>query len=409
LFEQYRVLDLTDEKGMLCGKVLSELGMDVIKVEKPGGDSARNLGPFYHDQIDPQKSLFWFANNTNKKGVTLNLETTDGKEIFKKLAAKSDIVIESFAPGYLDSLGLGYSGLIKINPRIIMTSITHFGQEGPYRDYKGSDIVEMAMGGLMSITGDTDRAPLRISVELAYPSAALQAASGTMIALYHRELTGEGQQVDISIQDSIVVSLWVTPNLWNLTKIIQQREGQFRKRFHLKKKENYPCKDGYIAWELFAGEWASSTFEVVNLMDAEGMAGELKGIDWGAMGSGMENVTQTQLEAWQDMFGKYFLKHTRNELHEEAIKRRIMLMPVNTCKDVVENKQLKARDFWTTIEHDDLKDSIVYPGVAVKVSEYPWKITRRAPNIGEHNADIYIKELGFSEKDLLNLKKNNVI
>jgi benzylsuccinate CoA-transferase BbsE subunit len=409
MFEEYRVLDLTDEKGLFCGKVLSDLGMDVIKIEKPGGDSARSLGPFFQNKASPLNSLFWFANNTNKRSITLNIDTADGRNLFKKLAAKADIVVESFTPGYLDSLGLGYAGLSALNPGIVVASITHFGQKGPYARFKGSDIVDTAMGGLMSMTGDVDRAPLRISVEMAYSGAALQAAAGILIALYHRDETGEGQHIDVSVQESVVVSLWLMPNLWNLNKVIQEREGQFRKRFHLKKQDTYPCKDGYISWELFAGEWASSTFEVVNLMDGEGMAGELKGIDWGAMDSGMEKVTQEQLDAWQAMFARYFLKHTRSELHEEAIKRKIMLMPVNTCKDIVENRQLNARGFWTEIEHENLGKSIRYPGTAVKVSENPWKVARRAPLIGEHNEDIYIKELGLSENDLSILKKNNII
>ena len=123
----YRVLDLSDEKGLLCGKILGDLGADVLKVEKPSGDSARKLGPFYHDEPDPEKSLFWFALNTSKRGVTLDIDTADGREIFKKLVKKADFVIETFKPGYLESLGLGYKDLEKINPAVILVSITPFG------------------------------------------------------------------------------------------------------------------------------------------------------------------------------------------------------------------------------------------------------------------------------------------
>src|SRR4030042_5428083 len=133
-----RALDLTDEKGFVCGQILAAMGVDVIKIEKPGGDPARFLPPFYHDKPDPEKSLFWFAFNTSKRGITLNIETTGGQEIFKRLAATADFVIESFPPGYLDRLGLGYPAMEKINPGIIVVSITPFGQTGPYKDYKAA-------------------------------------------------------------------------------------------------------------------------------------------------------------------------------------------------------------------------------------------------------------------------------
>ncbi|MFC1948616.1 CoA transferase [Chloroflexota bacterium] len=159
MLSPYRALDLTDEKGLLCGKILADLGADVIKIERPGGDPARNIGPFYHDEPDPEKSLYWFAYNTSKRGITLDIETTDGKEIFKQLVKNADFIIESFPPGYLDSIGLGYSALEKIKPDIILISITPFGQTGPYKDYKTSDIVAWAMGGEMAPFGDPDRPP----------------------------------------------------------------------------------------------------------------------------------------------------------------------------------------------------------------------------------------------------------
>ena len=143
----YKVLDLTDEKGLLCGKILADLGAKVVKVEKPGGDPARNNGPFYHDIPDPEKSLFWFAFNTGKKSITLNIESTDGKKLFKRLAKTADFVLESFHPGYLKEFGLDYLSLTKINHKIIMTSISPFGQTGPFSDFKGPDIVCMAMSG----------------------------------------------------------------------------------------------------------------------------------------------------------------------------------------------------------------------------------------------------------------------
>ena len=202
----YRVLDLTDEQGHPCGKILGEIGADVIKVEPPEGDPARNIGPFYHDIPDKNKSLYFFAFNTNKRSITLNILTPDGQEIFKKLVKTADFVIESFTAGYLDKLGLGYKDLKEINPRIIPVSITPFGQTGPRKKWKGTDIINIAMGGLSHIMGSPDRPPVRVGIDQSYMIAGSQAAMGAMIAHYHRQATGKGQHVDTSIQDSCSLS-----------------------------------------------------------------------------------------------------------------------------------------------------------------------------------------------------------
>ena len=155
----WRALDLTDEKGFLCGKILADLGVDVIKVEKPGGEPARNIPPYYHDIKDPEKSLYWFSYNCNKRSITLNLKTDEGKDLFKRLVKNTDFLIESFPPGYMAELRLNFGELEKLNPRLIMTSITPFGQDGPYAKLRASDIVVQAMGTVLSLFGDPDRAP----------------------------------------------------------------------------------------------------------------------------------------------------------------------------------------------------------------------------------------------------------
>ncbi len=189
----YRVLDLTEDGCMLCGKILGDLAADVIQIEPTGGSPTRNIGPFYHDIPDPERNLTWFFLGLNKKGITLNLETVDGREIFKRLVKTADFVVESSEPGYMKSLGLGYEELEKVKPGIIMTSITPFGQTGPYAHYKATDIVGVALSGMMWLYGEADRAPVRISAPQFYLQGGLQGATGTMIAHYHRELTGEGQ------------------------------------------------------------------------------------------------------------------------------------------------------------------------------------------------------------------------
>jgi len=219
LLGPYRVLDLSDEKGVLCGKVLADLGADVIKVEPPSGDPMRHIGPFYHDIPDPEKSLYWFTFNTSKRSVTLDITKARGQEIFKEMARTADFVIECFPPGYLAEYGLGYPVLSKLNPRLIMTSITPFGQSGPYRDFKAYDIVGLAMGGLMYLNGEREYRPVRVRAQQAYAQASVQAAAGTMVAHYHRQTTGEGQHVDVSMQEAVSNTLDTAQQAWNLQEM----------------------------------------------------------------------------------------------------------------------------------------------------------------------------------------------
>ena len=292
MLSPYRALDLTDEKGLLCGKLLGDLGADVIKIERPGGDPARSLGPFYNDEIDPEKSLFWFAFNTSKRGVTLDIETVDGQEIFKRLVKSADFVIESFPPGYMDKLGLGYSALEKLNPRVIMVSITPFGQTGPYKDYKGPDVVTWAMGGEMYQYGDIDRAPIRISHHSqADLHGGAEAAVGAIMALYHREITGEGQQVDISIQECIIQMTYTSH--WDMSRVIRPRGADdypnLRTRIedksapldpNLRVRKLWPCKDGFIIFTYRGGTQAKRWNEpLVKWMESKGMVDDFSSPD----------------------------------------------------------------------------------------------------------------------------------
>jgi benzylsuccinate CoA-transferase BbsE subunit len=188
MLKPYRVMDLSNGGSMFCGRILADLGADVVKIETPGGDASRSIGPFYHDIHDPDKSLYWFAYNLGKRNITLDLTTAEGRDIFRKLAAKTDCIIESFKPGFLDSLELGYKDLSKINPGIILTSITPYGQTGPYADYKASDITLVGMGGLSYITGYANGEPMRATAAQSELIAGSQAAAATMIALFHRAL-----------------------------------------------------------------------------------------------------------------------------------------------------------------------------------------------------------------------------
>jgi benzylsuccinate CoA-transferase BbsE subunit len=411
MLKGYRALDLTDEKGFLCGRVLGDLGTDVIKLEKPGGDPSRNIGPFYHDEAEGEKSLYWFAFNANKRGITLDITTEDGKAIFKRLAMSSDFLIESSSPGYMDSLGLGYEELSKINPGLIFVSISPFGQTGPYKDYKASDIVLMATGGFMFLTGDKDRPPVRISVPQAYLHGGLQAAAGAMVALYWRERTGEGQHVDLSIQHAITVTTLNTPAFWFLDRTIIHRAGPFRVagRAHVEQRNTWACKDGYMTTIIAGGDLGAPVNKrLVEWMDSEGMANdflknrELEKLD-------MSKITPELEAAIEEPIGQFFRTHTMKELYEGAIKRQIWLYPVQTCEDLMNSLQLKERTFWVNVEHTDLKTSVNYPGPSIKSSEVYCGIRHCAPRPGQHNIEIYEKEMGMSREELIMLKQALVI
>ena len=406
-----RVLDLTDERGFLCGKILADLGADVIKVEKPGGDKSRNIGPYYNEIPDPEKSLNWFAYNLNKRGITLNLESETGRSLFKKLLTTVDFVIESFENGYLDGLGLSYPELEKINPRLIMTSITPFGQTGPYKDYKASDIEVMAMGGLMYITGNPDQYPLRISLPQAFLLASAHGAAASMIAYYYRETSGQGQHVDVSAQECV---LWEIANaipLWELNNNVLRRAGSFiaGRWTGTKQRLLWKCRNGYVLFYILGGAFGVKTNRaIVRWMEERNIAPRfLRDFDWSAFD--MAAQTQEMQDNIEAQIEKLFIQYSKEELYCEALNRGIMLYPVNKAQDIYENSQLQARDYWVDLPHPELSRTIRYPGAFAKMSGTPLGTGCRAPMIGEHNKQIYQDELGIPGAELSELQRAGVI
>jgi crotonobetainyl-CoA:carnitine CoA-transferase CaiB-like acyl-CoA transferase len=404
-----RALDLTDENGFLSGKILADLGVDVIKIEKPGGDDSRRLGPFWADIPDPEKSLNWFAYNSNKRGITLNLESKDGNRIFRELVKKSDFIIESFQPGYLKKIGLDYEALSSIKKDIILTSITPFGQAGIYRDYKATDLITMSMSGLLNQTGDPDRPPLQMSIPQACLLASADAAVGTMIAYYHREQTGMGQQVDVSMQQS---AAWFLANLipaLELNGTIIKRSGIYRLgNTNTIQRQIWDCKDGYVFYFMLGGKVGAKTFqELVKWMDSEGMATEfLLKMNWDSLDMG--NALQETVDHISKPIEKFFLAHTREEIARESGIRHMSICPLSNIKDLLSDKQLEARKFWVQINHPELNANINYPREFVKSSNGSCATRTRAPLIGEHNEEIY-NEIGITKPDLIALKESGII
>lgn len=422
LLGDIRVLDLADQKGVYCTKLLADLGADTIKIELPGGDPMRRIGPFFHDEPDPEKSLYWFQFNTSKRGITLNLETADGRDILKQLVRTADVMVETFPPGYLDKMGLGYSVLKELNPGLILASITPFGQTGPYRDFESSDLVTQAMGGLMYIAGYLEDPPHRLHGSQAYYSASVQAAVGTMMALYARELTGRGQQVDVSMQESVLMSQETAVQSYDLRQVIRRRvsiEGRIMPGMGL-----YPCKDGYILSGVVASAGAGWDV-IIDWLDSEGMAADLKEPEWqetiqliGDIQALLALIDDPEaLEARRkqsthikEVLGDFIMSRTKREIYEAASSRRIMMVPVQSPKDLLESPQLEALGYFVDVEHPELGTKLKYPGAPYyHISDAPWRISRRAPLIGEHNSEIYEGELGFSKEQLTTLKQEGAI
>lgn len=389
----YRILDLTEGGCMIGARMLADLGADVIKIEPPGGSPSR-IAPFYKDITDPEKSLYWFAYNLNKRGITLDLSTVKGQDIFKKLVETADVVMESFQPGYLDSLGLGYADLIKINPDIIMTSITPFGQNGPKAQYRGSELTAWASGSYLYICGNPDRAPAWISFPQALLFGGAEAAVGTLTALWHRGETGEGQHVDISLQECAMSPTMNSMQMWDLNKVDFRRLGgcMYIPSTGVRQPIYFKCRDGYVMILLQGGNepFVSSSGRLVQWMDEEGMAPEwLKKVDWvvdynaATMGQEIADRVGAEVE-------KFTLTKTKAQLYEEgAIKRRILLAPLNNTQDISQDKQLHFRQYWVKVEHPELGAELTYCGPFARMSETPIVYRRRAPLVGEHNEEIY--------------------
>ena len=411
LLSPYRVLDLTDERGLLCGKILGDLGADVVQVEPPGGSSARQLGPFYRDDPAPDNSLHWWAYCANKRGVTLNLEHPDGRVLLERLASSVDFVIESNEPGYLDKLGLGYTRLASINHRLVMVSITAFGQEGPYAEYQATDITGMAMGGFMHLTGDPDRPPLRPSFPHFYLHGSAAAAAGAMMAHTHRALTGEGQHVDVSCQQAVARTLAHAPQIWDIEGAVLQRMGVYRQTSGENRvRINWPCADGYVNYMLQGGGVAPSTRALFQWMEEDGFdVDELQAFEWETMGYG--RITPEVMDTVVGPMAEFFLQHTREELTRESVARRILLFPVATPSDLMRHPQLKARGYFTPLEHPELGVTVDYPGAFIKNGDGSAvaDLRRRAPRVGEHNLEVYGGELGISAADIEALRRSGVI
>ena len=400
-----RVLDLSGEPGQFCGKLMGDLGADVIKIEPLGGDEVRRLGPFYEDADDLDRSLYWHAMNTSKRAITLNLESVRGRDLLQRLLPTTDIVVESFPPGTLERWGCGFDTLQQQHPHLILTSITPFGQTGPYRELRATELEVMALGGFLSVCGDYDRPPVRISLPQANLFASVSAYTGSMLAYYHRLRGGDGQHVDVSMQEC-ATNLHYAQLLWNAYGIVSPRMGtSLMLGPDLYIPIAFPCRDGHVQ-AIPILNWG--TF--IPWMQEHDMAGDLTTEEWQErLQTLATDWTQAQVDHAHALVAAFLARFTKKELYEEGSRRRQLLYPVQNVRDCLEDRQLRERDYFVEVEVPALNRSLTYPGAPLRFSATPWHIRGPAPTLGQHNAAIYGHDLGLSEAERTALHQEGVI
>ena len=413
MLSPYRVLDLTTERGMLCGQLLGDLGADVIKIESPGGSPARRLGPFYRDIANPDGSLFWWSYNRNKRSVTLDITRSEGQTILRRLVASSHFFIESDTPGTLAAHGLGYGDLAALNPALVYVSITPFGQAGPKAHYADSDLIILAAGGPLVLTGDDDRPPVRVSVPQAYLHASAEAAVAALIAHHERQRSGRGQHVDVSAQQAIAQAtqsgILATPLHSNE---FQRLSGGVRVGA-LTIRMVWPAQDGYVGILYFFGPAIGPfTRRLMEWIYAEGFCDEAtRDKDWLAytelLVTGQEPLAE--YERIKMVLEAFTCTKTKAELFRAALTRGLLIAPITTIAEVVDSPQLAARNYWRLLEHPDLAQTFRYPGPFAQFSGTPIAYHRRPPTVGEHNREIYMDELGFTAPQLTALQSRGIV
>ncbi|MGA2410493.1 MAG: CoA transferase [Candidatus Binataceae bacterium] len=408
-----RVLDLTNERGMLCGQILGDLGAGVIAIERPGGSAVRQFGPFYENQSDPNRSIYFWAYNRNKRAVTLNLETAEGRELLLRLAARADFLIESDNPGAMAALRLGPNDLAAVNPALVYVSITPFGQDGPKAHYADSDLIIMAAGGPLILYGDEDRPPIRMSVPQAYLHACADAAGAALIGYYERLRSGQGQSIDIAAAQSVGLAMQSVMLAAPLNAADTRRMAGGAKMGRLRIPLVWQAKDGQVSFVfLFGSALGPFTVRFMDyLYEIGGCDKATHDKDWIAFGdqllSGKEPMEE--YERIKGVIAGYIAGKTKAEIFELARAKGFLMAPVATVADVLANPQFQARNYWQILDHPELGREVKYPGPFAKFSQTPITYRRRPPLIGEHNREIYQDELGLTAAQLADYGRRGII
>lgn len=389
-----RVIELSQHiSGPYCARLLAGWGAEVVKVEKPGGgDGARNTGVFPGGQPHLEKSALFLYLNTGKQSITLDLSSVSGAVILKQLVKAADVLVENFQPGVMSSLGLEYTALEEVNPRLVMTSITSFGQTGPYRDYRAASITSYAMGGQMYVCGEAEREPLNTTASVPEYIGGLYGFIGTMLALQHRRETGVGQHVDVSIMECLAGSHQFTLTWPAYSGVLLQRPGWPGSRAPL---SFFACADGYVNLRLQGIDLSllAYLFDMPELPDDPRFQ---------TLEARTENIKALQTIAREKLAGM-----SKKEVFRIAGEWRALCGYVATPEDLLEDPQYLSRDIWTSVDHPAVGE-LPYPGSPVKMTETAWT-TSRAPLLGEHNEEVYCSLLGYSGQELVQLRAVGIV
>ena len=404
-----RVLDITGPAGFYCTKLMADLGADVVRVDPPNGDAEHSPGPFFAGEPDQNQSLYRWHYHTNKRSILLDIESSSERKVFDSLLSAADVLVDTYRPSEATALGLDGPRLRQDYPALVHTTITGFGPDGPYIDYKATDIVALAMGGLMAITGFPEDPPNQLGGEQAYHMASLHAAVGTLLALLSRDLDGAGRDVQVAMQDCVSMATLQTANFNDYTwhGIVRSRTGlnnpfsveqppSERRRVH---GPLYACKDGWIAYSGHAAPpLAWSNFVAwLSGYGAEQELGDPRFED--------PDVRSAEQERISEVLAAFVAQHTAQELYHSAQRLKLLCVPVQTVADLVKDEQLRDRGYFVDVEHPELGRTFTYPGAPYKLSETPWQVKSRAPLIGEHTFDVLTDWLGLSSDEATELLK----
>ncbi len=388
------VLDLgTDVAGPYAARLLGDYGAEVIKVEPPGGEPARRSGPFPGDHPDPEKSGMFLYLNANKRDVTLDPSTPSGRDLLLKLDERADVVVENTTPGTLEAMGVGYQDLSRVNPKLVMTSITPFGQTGPYRDYAPEEITFFAMSGRMYAHGVDEKPPLRYAPDTLWFQTGATAATATMAAIFSQRRYDLGQQIDVSALEAMVgnVDTRVIPAAMmhdynrRLSHPVSFASGIV------------PCRDGFFFMVITTERFFRRMLQAIGRDDL------LDDPRFASARGRAEN--RDYLDA---ILMPWLLDRTRAEAFEQLQKYRVMCAPILTAEEILADKQLREREYFVDVEHP-VAGTLPHPGAPFIMSETPFSIRRPAPLLGEHNEEVYCGELGLTKDELLSLHARGVV
>lgn len=397
----YRALDLTGPLGYMAGRVLADLGADVVKAEPPGGDPARRYPPLIETADGPQ-SAYWLAYNANKRGITLDLKSHAGRRALLSLAAKADFLIESFPPGTLEQWGLGYTELRRVNSGIILVSITPFGPQGPYSNFAASDLEIMALSGAMSLAGEAGGEPVRVSIPQSPMFAGVEAAIGALTALTARSRIGTGQHVHVSAQAAMIAALAHAPAFWDLNRENPERTGIYisgRTVTGARLRSFWPCRDGWITFTLYGGEAGSrSNAQLIKWMHERDAAPTwMLRLDWS--NTQVAKFTQEEIDRIEQPIAEFFMGLRKDDFYDGVTRREILGYPVATVEDIFRDAQLAARRFWTHLPLLPDQREASFPGSFAVIDGERLSVDYRPPRPGEHNAEILGESLGCAAEN----------